>query len=189
MCGEVLISCVSLILISFTVLIPLLSPFFLSILPFLFIFHCTYSCSAISEMSVLDLATGDLDCSSVTEEDGKALAAVSEYCLYAVTFCWNAKLVKVGVCLNEEVCLKYLKMRRAKKNICAWIVLHKQLPTSMIIRWYCCYLVLSETKTKTKVEQRRRQESPSDLVTLMWGLTGCIKFWGTSHQLAFSGEN
>lgn len=38
-------------------------------------------------MSVLDLATGDLDCGSVTEEDGEASAGVSEYCLYAVTFC------------------------------------------------------------------------------------------------------
>lgn len=53
-------------------------------------------------MSVLDLATGDLDFGSVTEEGGEVSAAISEYYLYAVTFSWNAKLVTVAVCLNEE---------------------------------------------------------------------------------------
>lgn len=38
-------------------------------------------------MSVLDLATVDLDCGSVTEEDGEASAAGSENCSYPVTFC------------------------------------------------------------------------------------------------------
>lgn len=37
-------------------------------------------------MSVLDLATGDLDFGSVTEEGGEVSAAISEYYLYAVTF-------------------------------------------------------------------------------------------------------
>lgn len=57
-------------------------------------------------MSVLDLATGDLNSDSVTEEYSEASFIVLEYCLYVVTFCWSAKLVKVGVCLHREVCLK-----------------------------------------------------------------------------------
>lgn len=95
---------------------PLLVP--LSLLPFcLFCLFChsTYSCSAISEMSGLDLATGDLNSDSVTEEYSEA--SVIAYCLYVVTFWWNAKLVKVCACLCQEVWWVKVKQRYKWKYV------------------------------------------------------------------------
>lgn len=44
----------------------------------------TYSCNAISEMSVLDLARGDLNSTFLTEQYSEALVILSEYCLCVV---------------------------------------------------------------------------------------------------------
>lgn len=69
-------------------------------------------------MSVLDLATGDLNSDSVIEKDSGAAVTVLEYCLYVVTFCWSAKLVKVGgACLHQEACLKSKCNKHTSGNV------------------------------------------------------------------------
>lgn len=101
--------------------IPLLDPLSPSNLPFLFIFSCT----AISEMSDLDLATGDLTSDSVTEEYGDA--SVIDYRLYVVTFCLSVKLVKVGVCVYvlRSLFKTTGSEMKTKVKFCVWIILHK----------------------------------------------------------------
>lgn len=77
-------------------------------------------------MPGLDLATGDLNSDSVTEEHSEA--SVIEYCLYVVTFWWNAKLVKVCACLHQEVWRVKVKQRYKQKFECGLFHVRSHLP-------------------------------------------------------------
>lgn len=114
LCGEVLINCVSLLLISFTVLIPLLGPLFLSILPFLFIFslyffmHCHFRNVSFRPCYMWP-------CYGFCHWRGwRSFSCTLRELLMCCDILLNAKLVKGGVCLNEEACLK-LKVRKRQK--------------------------------------------------------------------------
>lgn len=103
--GEVLISCVFL-LISFTVLTPLLNPLFLPILPFPFIFSL-YLFMQCHFRNVSFRPCYRWPWLWFCHWRGwRSFSWSLRVLLICCDILLNAKLVKVGVCLNKKVCLK-----------------------------------------------------------------------------------
>lgn len=129
LCGEVLINCVSLLLISFTVLIPLLGSLFQSLLPFLFIFSLYLFMQCHFRNVSFRPCYGWPRLWFCHWRGWRSFSCNLRELLICCDILLNAKLVKVGVCLNEEACLK-LKMRQSQKwtFVCGLFCISSYLP-------------------------------------------------------------